>query len=55
MVEREEVIRSRVRVRDDNGASHSIELATYRMLKALTQLQTRIIQVPRVRRHQPID
>ncbi|MCM2369209.1 IS256 family transposase [Aporhodopirellula aestuarii] len=42
--EREEVVRPRVRRRGDDGASHEVELATYRVAKDPSQLQTQIIQ-----------
>src|SRR6056297_2058351 len=42
--EREEVVRPRVRCQDDQGASHEVELATYRVAKDPTQLQAQIMQ-----------
>ena len=42
--EREEVIRPRVRCKSDDGASHEVELASYRVAKDPEQLQSQIVQ-----------
>ena len=42
--EREEVVRPRVRCKSGDGASHEVELTSYRVAKDPEQLQTQIVQ-----------
>jgi transposase-like protein len=42
--EREEVVRPRVRQKSDDGSSHEVELASYRVAKDPQQLQSQIVQ-----------